>query len=352
MTSRNSTDLVSILLPVGPKSLANEQSRSWLQESLDSLLRQSHQALEILIIGPDQNCNDKLSGLRLPFDSRIRQLQRPSPGIVAALNTGLDAARGGWIARMDADDLAHPTRIESQLSYLRENPQIDLCSCDVEIFSDDGPIQRGNLEYMNWLNGLTYAQEIATSLLIESPCPHPTWLMKQSLCQQLSGYRDSNWAEDYDFLLRAHMSGALMGKPRSTNTPLLRWRDHDNRLTRQSERYSRSNFIAAKAWAMAHTYLKERRSAVIIGTGRNAKIMYDALSKQGIKVDYFVDLHTHVKKRSLRHTEIIDYKSIAKRRHGDALLVSVVTRYGARTKLKHWFDENDFVEERDYVFAG
>ena len=351
MTTSTSTDLVSVLLPVGPKSLADQQSRSWLQESLNSLLQQSHQALEILIIGPDETCNDDLSGLSLPDDSRIRQLQRPSSGIVAALNAGLDQARGNWIARMDADDLAHPTRIARQLGYLRENPQIDLCSCDVEIFSDEGPIQLGNLEYMRWLNGLTQTQEIARSLLIESPCPHPTWLMKHSLCQQLSGYRDSIWAEDYDFLLRTHMSGALMGKPPSINTPLLRWRNHDNRLTRLSERYSRSNFISAKAWAMAHTHLKER-SAVIIGTGRNAKLMYDALNTHGITVDYFVDLHTHVKKRTLRHTEITNYKSIAERVHGDALLVSVVTRYGARTKLKHWFDEHDFVEERDYVFAG
>lgn len=351
MTTSASKDLVSVLLPVGPKSLANERGRSWLQESLNSLLQQSHQALEILMIGPDKNCDADLSELKLPDDSRIRLLQRPSPGIVTALNTGIDAARGNWIARMDADDLAHPTRIERQLGYLRKNTQIDLCSCDVEIFSDDGPIQRGNLEYMRWLNGLTQSKEIAASLLIESPCPHPTWLMKQSLCQQLFGYRDSNWAEDYDFLLRAHQSGALMGKPPSTNTPLLRWRDHDNRLTRQSERYSRGNFIAAKAWAMTHTCLKGR-SAVIIGTGRNAKLMYDALNTQGITVDYFVDLHTDVKNRSLRRTEIIDYKSIAERIHGDALLISVVTRYGARTKLKHWFDENDFVEERDFVFAG
>jgi len=71
MTSRNSTDLVSILLPVGPKSLANEQSRSWLQESLDSLLRQSHQALEILIIGPDQNCNDNNFNAHHPASWRL-----------------------------------------------------------------------------------------------------------------------------------------------------------------------------------------------------------------------------------------------------------------------------------------
>ncbi len=351
MTTSTSTDLVSVLLPVGPKSLADEQSRSWLQESLNSLLQQSHQALEILMIGPDENCDDDLTCLNLPGDSRIMELQRPSPGIVAALNTGLAEARGNWIARMDADDLAHPTRIARQLDYLRENPHINLCACDVEIFSNDRPIQGGNLHYMHWLNELTQPHEIARSLFIESPCPHPTWLMKRSLSQQLSGYRDSNWAEDYDFLLRAHMSGALMGKPTPTNTPLLRWRDHDNRLTRQSERYSRSNFIAAKAWAMAHTCLKGR-SAVIIGTGRNAKLMYDALKAQGITIDYFVDLHIHVKKRTLRHTEIINYKSISERVHGDALLVSVVTRYGARTKLKLWFDENDFVEERDYVFAG
>ena len=80
--------------------------------------------------------------------------------------------------------------------------------------------------------------------------------------------------------------------------------------------------------------------------------MYDALSKEGITVDYFVDMHIHVKKRSLRQTEIIDYKSIKQREHGNALLVSVVTRYGARAKLKQWFDENNFVAQTDYVFAG
>ena len=351
MTVTASTDLVSVLLPVGPQCLANAQNRIWLNDSLDSLLQQTHQELEILLIGPDQNCSDELARVALPADSRIRRLQRPAPGIVAALNAGIDAAQGDWIARMDADDLAHPERIEQQLNYLRHNPHVDLCSSEVEIFSNEKPIQRGNLEYMHWLNAQTQSHEITHSLLIESPCPHPTWLMPKSLCQQLAGYRESVWAEDYDFLLRANMAGKLMGKPQSSTGPLLRWRDHDNRLTRRSERYSRSNFIAAKAWCMAHTCLAGR-NAVIIGTGRNAKLMYDALSKEGITVDYFVDMHIHVKKRSLRQTEIIDYKSIKQRKHGNALLVSVVTRYGARAKLKQWFDENNFVAQTDYVFAG
>lgn len=340
---------LSVVLPIGPAIADSKTANEWLQQSIDSLLHQTWRDLEIVLVGPAARSGDWPDAAMSQTDSRIIRIRRQEPGIVSALNDGFAFASGDLIARMDADDVACRERLGNQLRFMQSRPDIGLSSTRVEIHTSTGKLNRGNLEYMSWLNSLQEPEQISRNLFIESPCPHPSWLMKRSVWQQLGGYRDCRWAEDYDFLLRAELAGIAMGKP--DTRPLLKWREHDNRLTRCSSRYSRQMFIAAKAWALARSHARQR-DVVIIGTGRNAKLMFDALKHENVNVKAFVDVQKNVKNRTLRNKPVTNYPAIAKRKHGDALLLSVVTRFGARDQLKSWFNENNFRETTDYIFAG
>lgn len=104
------TELISVILPA-------YNAQGTLAEAIRSTLRQSHTDLELLIL--DDGSTDETGAIARTFadqDPRVRYLKRPHHGLTQTLNFGLNAAKGTWIARMDADDMMLPTRLEAQLN--------------------------------------------------------------------------------------------------------------------------------------------------------------------------------------------------------------------------------------------
>jgi hypothetical protein len=107
---------------------------------------------------------------------------------------------------MDGDDIALPTRLEKQLRFLDENPDIALVGCATSAIDEFGePIPGLGVS----LKPITQ-EAIAKTALLAPPCSH-IWLARRKLYDKLSGYRDITAAEDYDFLLRAIAAGFRIG---------------------------------------------------------------------------------------------------------------------------------------------
>lgn len=350
-----STDLISILLPVRLPFI-DEHGLAWLIESIQSLQSQSWEDYELLVIGPSAvTQQDELAVLQesLPesvtADLRIKFLNRQGTGIVDALNTGLRISEGQFIARMDADDTCDPARLRIQKQFLDDHPEIGICGAHIEVVANGLELAEGTRQYTDWLNSVSTADQISTNIFIESPLPHPTWMLRRAVANELQGYRNVEWAEDYDFLLRAYLHNIAMAKPDGV---LLQWRDHPARLTRCDTRYSRKGFIKAKAWALSQSLVKHRE-VIILGTGSNALTLHDELEKRNVSVAYFVDIQTSVKGRTKRQVSVIDYEelpSIVSK--SGAIMLSVVTQFGARKKLRNWFNNHNYTELTDYVFVG
>ncbi|MBL8244387.1 MAG: glycosyltransferase [Rhodanobacteraceae bacterium] len=269
-------NLVSVLLPV-------HNGGVWLADAVASVLAQSWRALELLVID-DHSSDGAVDGLPRD-DLRLRVLPSPSRGIVAALNTGLAAARGGWIARMDADDVCAPERITVQIAYAAACPQIDIVASRVELI--DTAADSGLWRYIGWSNALTEPQDIARELFIESPLVHPTVLLRTDLLRQLGGWRDGDFPEDYELWLRAAQAGCRFGKPEPT---LLQWRDHGRRLTRSDARYAAERFLRLKAAHLAR-WRVGGRAVWIGGAGPGGRALHDALRREGVEVIGFIDVH-------------------------------------------------------------
>ena len=117
---RKKTPFVSVLMPV-------YNAAKYLSEAVTSILNQSFEDFELLAVddGSQDRSRDILNGFARR-DARIRPLCLPHKGLVAALNEGLSAARGQWVARMDADDVAVSDRLEAQLGFAERHQGVSV----------------------------------------------------------------------------------------------------------------------------------------------------------------------------------------------------------------------------------
>ncbi len=111
--------LVTVLMPV-------YNGENYLKEAIESILKQSHTEFELLII--NDGSTDLTENIILSYtDPRIRYIKnQKNIGLIDTLNLGFDVAKGKYIARMDADDISHPLRLEKQISFLEVNGDVGI----------------------------------------------------------------------------------------------------------------------------------------------------------------------------------------------------------------------------------
>lgn len=208
------SDLVSIVLPVFNCS-------SFISSAISSLIRQTYQNIEIIII--NDGSTDGTSDICQAFaelDSRIRIYNQPNRGISASLNLGISLAKGYWIARMDADDISMPHRIEAQLIFARANG-IDILGSNIFLFS--GNINLGLRKYP-----VTNSQ-IRSQALFNSPLCHPSIFIKSIIIKQYLYNSDYNGIEDYELWLRMMRDKNIVFS--NFNQPLLKYRKSKSQIT-------------------------------------------------------------------------------------------------------------------------
>ncbi|MCW8899775.1 MAG: glycosyltransferase, partial [Gammaproteobacteria bacterium] len=159
--------LISVIMPVHNAGL-------YLADAIASILNQEDVLLELIVVD-DHSTDAAINNLpiELTQDSRFKLISSNYHGVVAAMRAGFAHARGQYIARMDADDIALPDRLLRQYDYLQQYPDIGIAGGQVKIISDAG-IEEGFILYEKWLNLLCSPEDIEKELFIESPIPNPT----------------------------------------------------------------------------------------------------------------------------------------------------------------------------------
>ncbi len=180
-------------------------------------------SFEFLIIA--NNCSDELwTNLqeRAVKDARLRPMRTPLGQLPYNLNFGLHHARGEFIARMDADDIALPQRLERQLCFLRDNPAISVVGGSYEnIDENDKVIGRPVPLRLD-------PERIHERLPFENCMAHPSVMMRRADVLKVGGYAYGLFAEDWDLWLRMRRAGM-----RFANLPdlVLRYRIHSGQST-------------------------------------------------------------------------------------------------------------------------
>lgn len=310
-------------------------------EAVNSILTQSFGHLELIAVD-DGSTDDTLARLRQSRerDSRICVIEQDHLGIVAALENARSRAKGTIIARMDADDVALPGRLELQLRYLTDNPDIAACGTRIEYFPSDA-VRDGARRYQGWINSVCGPGEIERDLFVECPIPHPTLMIRTSVLEAVGGYRDNGWPEDYDLVLRLWDNGHRLGKVPEV---LLLWREDPDRLSRQDARYSEDAFRACKV-----QFIRRRisgRKVVIWGAGPVGKAFSRAIQAIGYELTAFVDLDPRKIGQEIHGVPVVHPDAIDPYR--EAYFLSAVGSHDARTEIRETLTEAGFVEVRDW----
>jgi len=330
------TPLVSVVIPV-------RNGGAYLREAVDSILSQSYENLELVLVD-DHSTDDAVRQLDMG-DPRLTIINSVGSGVVEAFNTGFKHCKGEFIARMDADDISLPERLTNQLEYLAQHPSVAIAGCRVEIFSETG-IQGGLERYERWLNAVVEPQQVRQQIFIESPIPNPGAMFRRSVLQQLGGYRDVGWPEDYDLFLRADAASLRMGKPEPV---LLRWREHATRITHTDSVYQRQQFMRAKTHFLVR-YRLQGRPVVIWGAGPTGRLMHDLIVAESGQVTGFIEVHPRRiggQKRGLPVWPVEQASQL-----GNAMLLVAVGAAGARQEIRDYLHTHHRIEGQDYLFVA
>jgi glycosyltransferase involved in cell wall biosynthesis len=241
---------------------------------------------------------------------------------VGALNRGVASSRAPLIARMDADDRAHPQRFALQMEALSADPALTLVGCLVRCFGDR-PLPGGMRRYEAWLNALCEPDEIRNALFVESPLAHPSVVFRRAAFDSAGGYRDDGGPEDYDLWMRMLLAG---GRARKVPRVLLEWRDSPGRLTRSDPRYAKARFFATKLRHLP-AVVDRGRPLQIWGSGATARRWARELRADGYHIRRFVDW---IEKRHGSTVQGIPIEPIAHLRAEDGFLLAAVGVAGAR----------------------
>ncbi len=265
---------VSVVMPV-------YNAAGKVAAALDSLRTQTLQPLEIIVVN-DGSTDGTLELLHRQRD--IVLLDHSHRGIAAALNDGLAAASGDYIARMDPTDLCMPQRLEMQASFLDVFADTGLVGCRVAC-GEECQRQAGRAAHVDWINSLVDPTAIALSRFVESPFAHSSVMFRRALPERFGGYRAGPFPEDYELWLRWMANGVKAGK---VDEELLVW----NNLPEGLSRTATDVFLRIKAEYLA-LWLKKNNphhpEVVVWGAGRGARKRAAMLEEFGVNIAYYID---------------------------------------------------------------
>ncbi len=187
---------ISVIMPV-------YNAGKYIEQAINSILNQTFIDYEFIII--DDGSEDNSVEIIKSFDdSRIKFYQKEKKGIVEQLNFGIEKSTAYLIARMDADDISLPDRLETQFKHLKGNKDLGLVGCNVSFIDNNGK-KIIDKYYPEKNNEIEYMMPILTSVC------HAASLTYKSALKKVGEYTNSyEYAEDQDLFLRMLFSGVKM----------------------------------------------------------------------------------------------------------------------------------------------
>ncbi len=186
------TPLVTVAMPVF-------NGKRTLPLAIASLQMQTYANWELIVI--DDGSTDGTPAVIRRFADRdpriVPVFGRRNEGLVARLNQAIDKARGSLLARMDADDVSFPQRLDQQVALVRANPEVDLVGCAMVVFRDDDTTVR------KWGAPVSH-EEICRRPAVGFRLYHPTWLGRAEWFRAHRYRAPAVRCEDQDLLARSY----------------------------------------------------------------------------------------------------------------------------------------------------
>ena len=228
---------VSIILPV-------YNAKEYIKDCIDSILAQTYQNFE-LIIGDDASTDNSIDICKQYDNPKIRII-KCEHNYIRTCNTLLKFCNGDYIARMDADDIMLPNRIQKQVEILEKDKSLSLCCSNRLIIGTD---ERRDM----WVEN--YVDDFILRLFCGNFIPHSTVMIRTSFLRNLGIKYKSEYpyAEDYKMWSDIAMNG---GTIYAIKEPLIKYRIHDSSISMQN--MLKQKETATKIQNEIYNYLKEK----------------------------------------------------------------------------------------------
>jgi len=335
--------IVSVLLPY-------RNAEETLEEALASVLRE--RSIDLEVIAVDDGSTDAgpaiVERIR-SADPRLIPESAPSGGIARALNRGLSVARGSFIARMDADDISLPGRFERQVAAFADAdtnaryPRLAVVGAQVEAFPE-GAVGEGMRLYIAWQNALITPEDHAREIFVEAPLCHPSVMIRRAALDEVGGFREGPWPEDYDLWLRLDARGYQFAKVPEI---LFRWRQRKASATFSDPRYSLARFTETRSFYLAPRLLAKGRPIAVWGAGKTGRRLARELASHGARPELFIDIDPRKIGRTAQGAPIEAPEALTP---GRTTIVVAVGARGARELIRAHLRAAGFCEGMDFDF--
>lgn len=254
----SNSPLISVIIPC-------YNAEKFVENAVRSIIRQSYQNLEILVI--DDCSIDKTSEILQSLekeDQRIIYIRNEiNLKLAKTLNKAISLSKGEYIARMDSDDISFPDRLEKQLIFLLQNPEIDIVGANIQHINEYGHI----LKYRSYMP--TTHNDIMVKSAWKSVMNHPSILAKASFFIDLDGFNEYlPYAEDYELWIRALQKGKKFA---NLSEILLYYRIHQNQMTTSC--YNPKNAKIIRGF-LFKSFLSTKNPSFLFGCLVQTKIAY------------------------------------------------------------------------------
>lgn len=317
-----------------------------IDRAIKSIAEQTHIDFECILI--DNNSTDESSSIANEWakkDNRFSVIVEEKKGVVFASNAGFNKAKGKYIARMDADDFAYPSRLQDQVDFLDENTKYGAVAGLVEYIPHSINTE-GFKRYVNWSNSIITYDEIIKNQFVEMPLINPTAMWRKDVGVKLGMYRDGDFPEDYEMWLRWLSKGIKIAKIPKV---VLKWYDSEKRLTRTNQIYSDESFFKIKTEYLAN-WLKRNNpfhpNVAVWGASKisrkNAKHLFD----NGIEIKFYIDIKT----RTNLDREVINYKNIPSSE--EIFILVYMKQENARSEIQNFLVSRGYREGVNYLLVS
>lgn len=182
---------VSVVMPT-------YNSERFLGDAIESILNQTFRNFEFIIVADkSSDRSDLILNNYAKKDNRVKVFMENEKGLIASLNKGCRLAKGKYIARMDADDISLPHRLEKQVQYLEEHPEIGILGTGIRYIDEAGRLGKS-------VRNPGDPKLIKFYLHLENCIVHPSIMMRREAIERLDFYNpEAIHVEDYDLWARA-----------------------------------------------------------------------------------------------------------------------------------------------------
>ena len=330
---------VSVILPF-------YNAADTLDRALQSVAEQGFQDLECIMV--DNNSSDGSREIASQWESRDRRfilVEEARQGVMFASNRGCALASGSYIARMDADDVARPSRLQSQVDFLDANPDYGAVAGLVEHVGD--PETTGGFRrFVEWSNSLISYKDIYRRRFIEAPIVNPTAMWRRRTMEEHGLYRAGDFPEDYEMWLRWLDRGVKIAKVPEV---VLEWHDSPGRLTRTHPIYSDRAFYRIKSsylarWLQANNPYHPH--VAIWGASRISRRRASILEDLGISINTYID----TKKSRQLDRAVIYYDDLPE--SGSMFILTYIRQMDNREKIQAFLEDRGYSEGTDYLLIS